>query len=54
MKFNRRKTRQIKLGKVGVGSDFPISVQSMTTTKTKMWNLRSHRFMNLLLMVLIL
>ena len=35
MKFNRRKTRQIKLGKVGVGSDFPISVQSMTTTKTK-------------------
>ena len=35
MKFNRRETRQIKLGKVGVGSDFPISVQSMTTTKTK-------------------
>ena len=35
MKFNRRKTRQIKLGTVGVGSDFPISVQSMTTTKTK-------------------
>ena len=35
MKFNRRKTRQIKLGKVGVGSDFPVSVQSMTTTKTK-------------------
>ena len=35
MKFNRRKTRQIKLGQVGVGSDFPISVQSMTTTKTK-------------------
>ena len=35
MKFNRRKTRQIKLVKVGVGSDFPISVQSMTTTKTK-------------------
>ena len=35
MNFNRRKTRQIKLGKVGVGSDFPISVQSMTTTKTK-------------------
>ena len=35
MKFNRRKTRQIKLGKVGVGADFPISVQSMTTTKTK-------------------
>ncbi len=35
MKFNRRKTRQIKIGKVGIGSDFPISVQSMTTTKTK-------------------
>ena len=35
MKFNRRKTRQIQIGKVGTGSDFPISVQSMTTTKTK-------------------
>tara|TARA_Y100001936_G_scaffold208589_1_gene214164 strand:+ start:5075 stop:6298 length:1224 start_codon:yes stop_codon:yes gene_type:complete len=35
MKFNRRKTRQIQIGKVGIGSDFPISVQSMTTTKTK-------------------
>ena len=30
----RRKTRQIKVGPVGVGSDSPISVQSMTTTKT--------------------
>ena len=30
----RRKTRQLHVGKVGVGSDFPISVQSMTTTKT--------------------
>src|ERR1043165_3164452 len=30
----RRKTRQIKVGKVGVGSDHPISVQSMTTTLT--------------------
>ncbi|HEY3574846.1 flavodoxin-dependent (E)-4-hydroxy-3-methylbut-2-enyl-diphosphate synthase [Pseudarthrobacter sp. NPDC058196] len=30
----RRKTRQIKVGSVGVGSDFPISVQSMTTTPT--------------------
>ncbi|WP_230012753.1 flavodoxin-dependent (E)-4-hydroxy-3-methylbut-2-enyl-diphosphate synthase, partial [Microbacterium sp. Bi128] len=28
----RRKTRQIKVGSVGVGSDSPISVQSMTTT----------------------
>ncbi|MFT4201872.1 flavodoxin-dependent (E)-4-hydroxy-3-methylbut-2-enyl-diphosphate synthase [Gordonia sp. (in: high G+C Gram-positive bacteria)] len=30
----RRKTRQITVGTVGVGSDSPISVQSMTTTKT--------------------
>lgn len=30
----RRKTRQFKVGKVGIGSDSPISVQSMTTTKT--------------------
>ncbi|MFI1913062.1 flavodoxin-dependent (E)-4-hydroxy-3-methylbut-2-enyl-diphosphate synthase [Nocardia sp. NPDC020380] len=30
----RRKTRQLMVGKVGVGSEFPISVQSMTTTKT--------------------
>ncbi len=30
----RRRTRQIKVGRVGVGSDFPVSVQSMTTTKT--------------------
>src|SRR3954471_14341517 len=30
----RRKTRQIQVGKVGVGSDFPVSVQSMTTTLT--------------------
>ncbi|MGO1396833.1 MAG: flavodoxin-dependent (E)-4-hydroxy-3-methylbut-2-enyl-diphosphate synthase [Brevibacterium yomogidense] len=30
----RRKTRQIKVGKVGVGSDHQVSVQSMTTTKT--------------------
>jgi len=30
----RRQTRQIRVGKVGVGSDFPISVQSMTTTPT--------------------
>ena len=35
MKINRRKTSQLSVGKVGVGSDFPISVQSMTTTKTK-------------------
>ncbi len=30
----RRKTRQLHVGSVGVGSDFPVSVQSMTTTKT--------------------
>ena len=30
----RRKTRQIMLRDVGVGSDYPISVQSMCTTKT--------------------
>ncbi|MGW4402307.1 flavodoxin-dependent (E)-4-hydroxy-3-methylbut-2-enyl-diphosphate synthase, partial [Amycolatopsis nivea] len=28
----RRKTRQLMVGSVGVGSDHPISVQSMTTT----------------------
>ena len=30
----RRKTRQLFVGPVGVGSEHPISVQSMTTTKT--------------------
>ncbi|MFC7340773.1 flavodoxin-dependent (E)-4-hydroxy-3-methylbut-2-enyl-diphosphate synthase [Saccharopolyspora griseoalba] len=30
----RRKTRQLQVGPVGVGSDHPISVQSMTTTVT--------------------
>ena len=30
----RRRTRQLMVGNVGVGSDHPISVQSMTTTKT--------------------
>jgi len=30
----RRKTRQVKVGNVLVGGDAPISVQSMTTTKT--------------------
>jgi (E)-4-hydroxy-3-methylbut-2-enyl-diphosphate synthase len=32
--FERRKTRQIQVGSVGVGGDAPISVQSMTITKT--------------------
>src|SRR5690625_678016 len=30
----RRKTRQVKVGPVMVGSDHPVSVQSMTTTQT--------------------
>ena len=29
-----RKTRQLMVGDVGVGSDYPIAVQSMCTTKT--------------------
>ncbi|HEU5300689.1 MAG TPA: flavodoxin-dependent (E)-4-hydroxy-3-methylbut-2-enyl-diphosphate synthase, partial [Acidimicrobiia bacterium] len=32
--FARRKTRQVMVGKVAVGGDAPVSVQSMTTTKT--------------------
>jgi (E)-4-hydroxy-3-methylbut-2-enyl-diphosphate synthase len=31
---DRRKTRQLQVGSVGVGSDHPVSVQSMTTTLT--------------------
>lgn len=31
----RRQTTQIQVGKIGVGSDYPVSVQSMTTTKTR-------------------
>jgi (E)-4-hydroxy-3-methylbut-2-enyl-diphosphate synthase len=34
MLAERRKTRQIRVGEVAVGGDAPISVQSMTTTKT--------------------
>ena len=30
----RRRTRQLDVGGVGVGSDHPVSVQSMTTTLT--------------------
>jgi len=30
----RKKTRQISVGSVKVGGDAPISIQSMTTTKT--------------------
>ena len=32
--YQRRQTRQIQVGKVAVGGDAPISVQSMTITKT--------------------
>ena len=34
MNFERRQTRQIMVGKVPVGGGAPISIQSMTTTKT--------------------
>ncbi|MFF9490681.1 4-hydroxy-3-methylbut-2-en-1-yl diphosphate synthase, partial [Streptomyces sp. NPDC014676] len=30
----RRKSRQIQVGSVAVGGDAPVSVQSMTTTRT--------------------
>jgi (E)-4-hydroxy-3-methylbut-2-enyl-diphosphate synthase len=33
--YERRKTRQIHVGNVAVGGDAPISIQSMTTTKTE-------------------
>ena len=32
--ISRKSTRRINVGKVGVGGDAPISIQSMTTTKT--------------------
>ncbi|MFN8035722.1 MAG: flavodoxin-dependent (E)-4-hydroxy-3-methylbut-2-enyl-diphosphate synthase [Acidimicrobiia bacterium] len=32
--YERRKTRQLMVGSVAVGGDAPVSVQSMTTTKT--------------------
>ena len=32
--INRRNTKQIKVGKVAIGGDAPISVQSMTNTLT--------------------
>jgi (E)-4-hydroxy-3-methylbut-2-enyl-diphosphate synthase len=34
VRFERRKTRQVMVGTVPVGGDAPVSVQSMTTTKT--------------------
>jgi (E)-4-hydroxy-3-methylbut-2-enyl-diphosphate synthase len=33
-RYDRRKTRQIMVGDVAIGGDAPVSVQSMTTTKT--------------------
>ncbi|HLB59311.1 MAG TPA: flavodoxin-dependent (E)-4-hydroxy-3-methylbut-2-enyl-diphosphate synthase [Bdellovibrionota bacterium] len=33
--FPRRKTRQIRVGKVAIGGGSPISIQSMTTTQTR-------------------
>jgi len=35
MTNTRRTTKQLMVGKVGIGSDYPVSVQSMTTTKTR-------------------
>lgn len=32
--MERRKTRSIKIGGVGIGSEFPVAVQSMTNTRT--------------------
>ena len=32
--YERRKTRQIHVGRVAIGGDSPVSIQSMTTTKT--------------------
>jgi (E)-4-hydroxy-3-methylbut-2-enyl-diphosphate synthase len=35
MEFRRRKTRPVHVGKVGIGGDYPVSIQSMTSTSTK-------------------
>jgi (E)-4-hydroxy-3-methylbut-2-enyl-diphosphate synthase len=34
VRFPRRRTRQVHVGSVAIGGDAPVSVQSMTTTKT--------------------
>lgn len=34
MKYKRKKTRKVKLGNLAIGGDAPITVQSMTKTKT--------------------
>ena len=33
----RRKTRKVKVGSIAIGGDAPVSVQSMTTTRTDDW-----------------
>lgn len=33
--FERRKTKNIFVGKIGIGSDYPVSIQSMTNTDTR-------------------
>ncbi|MCH8273152.1 MAG: flavodoxin-dependent (E)-4-hydroxy-3-methylbut-2-enyl-diphosphate synthase, partial [Candidatus Marinimicrobia bacterium] len=38
MEIQRRKTRRVMVGDVAVGGDAPVSIQSMTTTKT--WNVK--------------
>ena len=35
MHITRRKTRQIQVGKVKIGGDAPVSVQSMCSTDTR-------------------
>ena len=35
LKFSRRKTREVMVGNVGIGSDYPIRVQSMITSDTR-------------------
>ena len=33
--MQRRKTRELFIGSIGIGSDHPISIQSMTNTDTR-------------------
>ena len=35
MDFKRRKTRSIKIGEIGIGSEFSVTIQSMTNTDTE-------------------
>ena len=43
----RRKTINIKVGNVGIGSDYPISIQSMTNTDTRDVNKTIEQIKNL-------